>query len=70
MIAPETARAALEPLWQAMIELAEWSNDQVVDQQIRPSSVLAGQIGQSATDLATLAHVAAILARHSQGGVP
>lgn len=63
MIAPETARAATEVLWQAMVELAEAGNDRVVQTQASGDASDAAAIATIAADLATLTHAAAILAR-------
>lgn len=60
-----TARAALEHVWRAMVELAESGNDAVVDGQRRPTVKVIRGITDAATDLATLAHAAAALARYS-----
>jgi hypothetical protein len=59
-----TAHAALEHIWRAMVELAESGNDAVVDGQRTPTVNVIRRITDGATDLATLAHAAAALARH------
>ena len=63
MISTKTARAALDPLWQAMVELAEGANESVIGAQRKAPSKVARTIGDSAADLAALAHAAAVLAR-------
>ena len=67
MISAETARAALAPLWQVMVELAESANDTIIDAQRRRPSRAARAICSGVADLGALAQAAAVLARASKG---
>ena len=62
-MAPATARAALEALWLAMVELTEASNDCAVASHRRRSLKQARELLRAADDLSALAHAAAVLAR-------
>lgn len=64
-MAPTTARAALEPLWLAVIELAEACNDRIVAGHRRRALRQAREIANLSSELAGLTHAAAILARHA-----
>jgi hypothetical protein len=66
MIAPATARAALDHLWCAMVELAESGNAAVIAHQRKPNLKGTRRIAAAAADLALLSQAAAALARHSE----
>lgn len=55
--------AALEAIWQVMVELGEAGNDEVVNAQGAASKGAAANIGVLARDLAVLAQAALVLAR-------
>ena len=57
-MARETAQAATEALWAAMVELAEAGNDRTVAGQAGASSAEARQIATLATELAAIAKAA------------
>lgn len=59
----EESSAALARVWDAMVVLAEAGNDMVVDTQRLAPADSAHQIGSIASDLATLARAAEVLAR-------
>ena len=59
----EEASAALARVWEAMVVLAEDGNDLVVDTQRLAPTDSAHRIGDIASDLATLARAAEVLAR-------
>jgi hypothetical protein len=65
VIAADTAQAASEALWCAMVELAETANDEVVAQQRNADAAAVDNIAVAARDLATLANAASVLARFS-----
>ena len=59
----EEASVALARVWETMVVLAEAGNDMVVDAQRLAPANGAGQIVEVASDLATLARAAEVLAR-------
>lgn len=63
MIATASAHAALEALWQVMVELAESTNDQIVQRQASANAADAAAIHDACKDLAQIAQTAASLAR-------
>jgi hypothetical protein len=69
-MAPDTARAGVQSLWAAMVELAEAGNDIVVQTQRGAQAEQAQIIASIAADLAALAMAAATMARHAVGPTP
>ena len=67
MMARETARAATEALWAAMVELVEAGNDRTVAGQAGASSAEARRIAALATELGAIARAAEIVASYAQG---
>lgn len=63
MIAAASAHAALEALWQVMVELAETTNDQIVQRQASANATDATAVQDACSDLAQIARTAASLAR-------
>lgn len=63
MIAPASANAALETLWQVMVEMAEAANDSVVLNQRTPTPSASATIAQYSADLVQLASAANVLVR-------
>lgn len=63
MIAAASAHAALEALWQVMVELAESTNDQIVQRQASADPIAAAAVQDACSDLAQIAQTAASLAR-------
>ncbi len=61
-MSPERARIALEALWACMVEIAEETNDIVVDAQRDAGADTADAIARGASDLAALARAAEALA--------
>jgi hypothetical protein len=70
MMARETAQAATEALWAAMVELAEAGNDRTVAAQAGASSAEARRIAALATDLAAIARAAEVIASYTLGPSP
>lgn len=66
MIARKTARRALGAVWEAMVDLAEGGNDQIVNTQRNAAMRDAEAIAERASALAALAQAAAFLARTLQ----
>ena len=66
MMARQTAQAAAEALWAAMVELAEAGNNRTVAAQAGASPVEAKRVAVLATELAAIARAAEIVAHYAQ----
>lgn len=65
MMTTPSAQAALEALWQVMLEIAESTNDEIVQRQSSTTAADANAINDACSDLAQFAQTAASLARRA-----
>lgn len=68
MVRSGTAQTALDAVWARMVELAEAGHDLVVLTQASADAAKAKHIALMASDVATLAKAAEVLAREANNG--